>query len=291
MRALLSLPAISMRRRFIPLILSTVSMGAAFLPARGAAAPVPGTGGFVASASARPSESNEEETRTLRQSLFKKPLLRAFDPGPSLTVRPPVRTPVAPPPPRPLVIVPPPAPREISNAERELSLQPAEYTPYDRYSGPVRLVIARVDRRAATMARARTLMNEAHAFRYRSADPYRAAMPEMTATARAGDCKAKSLWLYDQLGDGSALYVIGKTFKGAVSNHAWIYWRCDSQWWILDPTNRSAPLLAENIPSDRYVPYYSFGKDGTFRHRATWLFMAGAPPVAAPGGKPRVARR
>ena len=145
------------------------------------------------------------------------------------------------------------------------------------------------------MARARALMGEAHDFRYRSSDPYRAALPETTATTRSGDCKAKSLWLYDQLGDPSALYVIGKTFRGVKSNHAWVYWRCDSRWWILDPTNRSTPVPADSLPPDRYVPYYSFGKEGAFRHRATWIFMAGSPPVipavATPGRKSQVARQ
>ena len=87
---------------------------------------------------------------------------------------------------------------------------------------------------------------------------------------------------------------IGKTFKGVKSNHAWVYWRCENRWWILDPTNRSAPVPADSLPDDRYVPYYSFGQQGTFRHRATWIFMANtpvAPAVSAPAAKARVARR
>ncbi len=281
-----------MRRRILPLILSTATLGATMLPGR--AVGVPSSNGVIESESGatRNAEPTEEETRTLRQSLFKKPSLPMFDPHLRLQVRTPGRAPVSPQPPpsRPVVIVPPPPPREISIAERELSLQPAAYTPYDRYSGSVRTVIARLDHRPTTMSRVKQLMDEAHGFRYRSADPYLAALPEVTAAAHAGDCKAKSLWLYDQLGDPSALYVIGKTIRGTPSNHAWIYWRCDSRWWILDPTNRSVPVAADTLPSDRYVPYYSFGKDGTFRHRATWIFMAGAPPVAS-GGKPQVAHR
>ena len=274
-----------MRCRFLPLLLSSASLGVALSAGLGATNP-----------DAQPVPQIEEEARALRQSLFKKPLIPFFNAVPPTAARPIERTPPPPKISRPIIIAPPPPPREISLAERELSLQPAAYTPYDRYSGSVRMVIERLDQRPATMPRAKALMGEAHDFRYRSSpDPYRATLPETTASTRSGDCKAKSLWLYDQLGDSSALYVIGKTFKGAKSNHAWVYWRCDNRWWILDPTNRSSPVLADSLPSDRYVPYYSFGKEGAFRHRATWIFMAGSAPVipavASPGGKSRVAKK
>lgn len=276
-----------MRRSFLPLLLSTASLGMALVAGRAAVGPD--------SSSVR---QMEEEARALRQSLFKKPLVPLVESPLRATARAPavlVRKPAAPPVSRPIEITPPPPPREISLAERELSLQPAGYTPYDRYSGTVQTVIARLDQRSTTMDRTRDLMSVAHGFRYRSSDPYLATLPETTAATRSGDCKAKSLWLYDQLGDPSALYVIGKTFKGAKSNHAWIYWRSDSRWWILDPTNRSTPVPADSLPRDRYVPYYSFGKQGAFRHRATWIFMAGTAPVipavATPGGKSRVAKK
>ena len=277
-----------MRPCFLPLLLSTASLGMALVAGQAAVEPETNLARQV-----------DEETRALRQSLFKKPLVPLIETPSKAIVRLPaipMRKPAAPPVSRQIEITPPPPPREISLAERELSLQPAAYTPYDRYSGTVQTVITRLDQRPTTMDRARNLMSEAHGFRYRSSsDPYRAALPETTAATRAGDCKAKSLWLYDQLGDPSALYVIGKTFRGAKSNHAWVYWRADSRWWILDPTNRSTPVPADSLPSDRYVPYYSFGKQGAFRHRATWIFMAGSAPaipaVATPGGKSRVARK
>ena len=281
-----------MRCRLLPLLLSTVSLGVALSVGRGAG-----------NLDAQPSRQAEEETRALRQSLFKKPFVPFFESAPKtparpaerIVARPAERAPSAPPVSRPIVITPPPAPREISIAERELALQPAAYTPYDRYSGTVRTVIDRLDRRAATMPRAKALMGEAHDFRYRTSHPYFATLPETTATTRSGDCKAKALWLYDQLGDSSALYVIGKTFKGAKSNHAWVYWRCDARWWILDPTNRSTPVLAAGLPDDRYVPYYSFGKQGVFRHRVTYISLPNLPPiapaVATPGEKSSVARQ
>lgn len=270
-----------MRLRFLPMLISTASLAVALAAGRAAS--------DADNGSAR---DRDEEAQALRKSLFKKPLVPFLDTPIRAAVRATAPQPIRVE--RAIAIVPPPAPREISLAERELSLQPAAYTPYDPYSGSVREVIAKLDRRMPSMERTRALMNEAHGFRYRSAHPYLAALPATTSSTHAGDCKAKALWLYDQLGDPSALYVIGKTFKGTKSNHAWVYWRNDSRWWILDPTNRSAPIPADSMPKDRYVPYYSFGKQGAFRHRTTWIFMAGSAPVpavATPDGKARVARQ
>jgi hypothetical protein len=159
-------------------------------------------------------------------------------------------------------------------AVRELALQPAGFTPYDRYLSPVRSVIANVPDRGNSITAACSFMREAHAFRYVMRDPYRADPPAVTAARHAGDCKSKALWLFDQLGDPAALYVIGKVEKGAKASHAWVYWRYDARWWILDPTNRSAPIAADSLARDHYVPYYSFGKDGSFRHPATQLLLA-----------------
>lgn len=280
-----------MRCRILPLIVSTTSLATALSLCSGAVSPSGPEAALVDDSISRSSQQSEEETRTLRQSLFKKPAIGVSDPQPQIPKRTPSRIPLTKPILRPLVIAPPPPPRDVSLAQRELSLQPAAYTPYDRYTGSVRKVIAQLDERPTSMAQVRALMVEAHSFHYRTSDPYRAALPETTAATHTGDCKAKSLWLYDRIGDGSALYVIGKTFKGTAYNHAWVYWRWDSRWWILDPTNRSVPVRADTMPVDRYVPYYSFGKDGAFRHRATQIFMAGTAAVTAPAGKPRVARR
>ena len=286
-----------MLRRFLPLLCTAAGLGISLTLSRAAVGPSSRENAFRSDAGLRPSSDVEEQANALRQSLFKKPFIPLAEPRSQPAVA--KRAPVAPPKARTPVIVPPPAQMpEKSLAERELSLQLAADTPYDRYSGSVREVISRLDQRPVNMLRARELMSVAHDFRYRSGHPYFAALPEKTEATRAGDCKAKSLWLYDQLGDPSALYVIGKTFRGAKSNHAWLYWRYDSHWWILDPTNRSAPVLASSFPEDRYVPYYSFGKKGAYRHPQTWIGLAQfAPAVATPstpgtsGGKPRVARR
>jgi hypothetical protein len=157
---------------------------------------------------------------------------------------------------------------------RELRLQPAIFTPYDRYLGTVRAVVANVHGETSSMLLASQLVKQGRQFRYVLEDPYRAKPPAVTARTRCGDCKSKALWLYRNLGDGNALYVIGKAQRRASNSHAWVYWRHRDRWWILDPTNRSEPIAADSVPADRYVPYYSYGKAGAFRHPATRLLMA-----------------
>jgi hypothetical protein len=138
----------------------------------------------------------------------------------------------------------------------------------------VRAVLASVDGESSSMLLACELMRKGRRFRYVMEDPYRANPPAVTARTHAGDCKSKALWLYRHLGDGNALYVIGKAQRRASNSHAWVYWRHRDRWWILDPTNRINPIAADSVSSDRYVPYYSYGKAGAFRHRATRLLMA-----------------
>lgn len=179
---------------------------------------------------------------------------------------------------------------------KELALQPASFTPYDAYLGSVRRVINSVRGGNATMLAVCRLMKESHAFEYRPSDPYRAEPPALTEARRAGDCKAKALWLYEHLGDAAALYVIGKALRRAQTSHAWVYWRRDERWWILDPTNRAEPVAADSVPSDRYVAYYSYGKMGAYRHKATELYLAqdrgrAAVAVAAPGMKRRIVKQ
>jgi hypothetical protein len=154
---------------------------------------------------------------------------------------------------------------------RELELQPTSSTPYDHYFGNVRTVIASLEPHGTSMARACHLMKVGHSFEYLSRDPYRPDPPKLTELQHSGDCKSKALWLFDNLADSGALFVIGKAEKNLRTSHAWVYWRCDGRWWILDCTDRADPIAADSVSPDRYVPYYSFGKLGTYRHPATKL--------------------
>jgi hypothetical protein len=184
-----------------------------------------------------------------------------------------------------------PVPARTVAGGSQLWLQPTSFTPYDRYMGTVRSVINHLETHPANMSLACQLMEEGRHFQYVTADPYTANPPRVTEMVQAGDCKAKALWLYNCLGDANALFVIGKTTRGSHTSHAWVYWRNENRWWILDCTNRSQPILADSVPQDRYVPYYSYGRSGTYRHQATRLLItpgnsdSGEAAVAAQTGR------
>jgi transglutaminase-like putative cysteine protease len=85
-------------------------------------------------------------------------------------------------------------------ARTELDLGfPASATPYDAYMYPVKQVLTRLASEETSMDRVRRLMRDGREFRYSFTSPYVAATPDVTAATRSGDCKAKALWLADQL--------------------------------------------------------------------------------------------
>ncbi len=227
----------------------------------------------------RPRSSGKTPPKTApKVAMRTKPAPR---PAPQTVVR---TVPPLPAPPR--SVLPPyaePPPGALPPGGRDLALQPTTFTPYDRYLGSVRTVISNLEIREPGMLLVARMMKEGRRFRYCVCDPYRADPPSLTEARRAGDCKSKALWLYDNLGDSNALFVIGKTEKRARTSHAWVYWRYDDRWWILDCTEQSNPIAADSVSSDRYVPYYSFGKSGAYRHKATRLILTGAlHPSAKP---------
>jgi hypothetical protein len=151
---------------------------------------------------------------------------------------------------------------------------PSAATPYDRYMTPVRTVLSTAGSQDLTMDEVKKLMIQGRNFRYRMTNPYVAAMPAQTAKNRAGDCKDKALWLCNQLGSDDVRFVIGKTEAGIRINHAWVMWRNEGKWWLLDCTLRRAPIPAEKIPANQYIPLYSFSRNGTYRHAATQANVA-----------------
>lgn len=160
---------------------------------------------------------------------------------------------------------------------------PSAATPYDRYMTPVRTVLSTVGSQDASMDEVRKLMVQGRNFRYRMTNPYVAAMPAHTAKTRSGDCKDKALWLCNQLGSEDVRFVIGKTEAGIRINHAWVMWRNEGRWWLLDCTLKRAPIAADTIPTGQYIPLYSYSKNGTYRHAAT---SANIAKVAAKKNSP-----
>ena len=155
---------------------------------------------------------------------------------------------------------------------------PAGYTPYDRYMSPVKQVLGSLHGQTTDLKRVQSLLSEGRSFRYSFTDPYTAAMPDVTARTHTGDCKAKSLWLMDQLGDSNMRYVIGKARATSKISHAWVMWNDGSAWWILDPTNANRPIPAESTARNEYIPQFSWSKNGSYRHSS---MGAGVAAVAS----------
>jgi hypothetical protein len=148
---------------------------------------------------------------------------------------------------------------------------------------PVKQVLNHLTTADTSMDRVRSLMHEGRAFRYSFTSPYVAATPDVTQSTRAGDCKAKALWLADQLNDQSVRFVIGKARRSSQMSHAWLMWQHDSRWWILDCTNNWNPIPADRVSTSEYIPYYSYAKNAEYRHRATQIMMASTGTVAGSG--------
>ncbi|HWB61092.1 MAG TPA: hypothetical protein VG733_16545 [Chthoniobacteraceae bacterium] len=146
----------------------------------------------------------------------------------------------------------------------------ANYTPYDRYLSPVKQVLSHLDGQPASMDKVRQLMVEGRNFRYSFTTPYVAALPDVTASTHAGDCKAKALWLASQLNDPNVRFVIGRARDNSTMSHAWLMWKSEGKWWILDCTLSYKPIEADTInPERQYIPLYSYSKSGSYRHHAT----------------------
>jgi hypothetical protein len=151
---------------------------------------------------------------------------------------------------------------------------PSAGTPYDRFMDPVKRVLTHLDGDRPNMDRVRELMHQGRSFRYSFTNPYTPSSPESTAARRAGDCKDKALWLADQLNDPSVRFVIGRARRNSRISHAWLMWQHDNRWWILDCTNNREPVAADHVSASEYIPFFSYARNGAYRHESTRLMFA-----------------
>ena len=161
----------------------------------------------------------------------------------------------------------------------------ASYTPYDAYMSPVKRVLRQLDGEGTSMREVREYMREGRSFRYAFTRPYLASMPAETEARRMGDCKDKALWLADRIGDENIRFVVGKARRTSPISHAWLLWKNEGRWWILDCTNNYRPIAADSVSSNEYIPLYSWSKSRSYRHASTAMFartaVAGRSPVAS----------
>ena len=139
-------------------------------------------------------------------------------------------------------------------------------TPYDPYCKPVDAVMHQLNGDAPDFKTVAALVRQGFAFKYVFDAPYLAQMPRVTASKRSGDCKAKSLWLASQMNDRDLRYVIGKARRTSKISHAWLMWKSEGRWWILDPTNADEPIAADAVGADDYLVNYSYDRTGSYCH-------------------------
>jgi hypothetical protein len=145
--------------------------------------------------------------------------------------------------------------------------RPVSKTPYDAYIvSPVQDVLQRSDAQSPSMEEVRTLLKTARGFRYEMREPFVPAAPAVTGQRQAGDCKDKSLWLCQQLGDRSVRFVVGKAKSTSAMSHAWLLWKKDGTWWILDPAHSWEPIPADSVGTSTYLPRYSYTRSGRYAH-------------------------
>jgi Transglutaminase-like superfamily len=172
----------------------------------------------------------------------------------------------------------------LGNAASAVDLGFKATTPYDRFMSPVKSVLSRIQGEQDDMRKVQSLMRTGRGFRYSFNTPYTASLPQVTAARRAGDCKDKALWLINAMNDQSARFVIGKAKRSSRISHAWVMWKHEGRWWILDCTNRRDPIPADKVGRNNYIPLYSFAKSGSFCHTPDTMFASKRgrrSPVAA----------
>ncbi len=146
--------------------------------------------------------------------------------------------------------------------------KPTSATPYDRYLGPVRTIMHELGPNHPPMDVVRQYVRTGRSFRYYMKDPYVPQTPDETETTRAGDCKAKSLWVAYKMDDKTLHFVVGKARAESGMNHAWLLLNDSTRWWILDATKFSTPLELARLGPSEFIPLYSYTAQGEFVHAA-----------------------
>ncbi len=146
---------------------------------------------------------------------------------------------------------------------------PVGSTPYDTYLGPMRTVLSSLSGVKPPVNQVSGYVRTGRGFRYFMKDPYIPQLPAETEAMKAGDCKAKSLWVASKVNDRSVRFVIGKARRVSSISHAWLLWPSpNGGWLILDATNFSSPLDPAKLSTDEFMPIYSYSAGGKFAHAA-----------------------
>jgi hypothetical protein len=139
-------------------------------------------------------------------------------------------------------------------------------TPYDTYLGPMRSTMSALGSNRPEVPVVKDYVRTGKGFRYYMKHPYIPQTPTETEATRAGDCKAKSLWVAYKMDDRTLRYVIGRARKTSGMSHAWLLWKGPNGWLILDATNYSSPIEVSRLGPNEFVPLYSYSAGGKYVH-------------------------
>lgn len=145
---------------------------------------------------------------------------------------------------------------------------PTSRTPYDQYLGPMWDVLRKLGGGQPDVNVVEQLVREGRAFRYvyKKDQPYVPQTPAETEATKAGDCKAKALWLASKMDSRNVRFVIGKASAERSVSHAWLIWNGPQGWLILDATMFSKPLDPDRLSPTDYVPRFSYAPSGKYEH-------------------------
>src|SRR5438067_3980604 len=158
----------------------------------------------------------------------------------------------------------------IANCFASSILFSAKTTPYDHQMARIQAVLSTP---SPPRHRQLSLLLVNHWIGELRALPYRFSMewktPSELAHEPTGDCKGKSVALYQRMRENGARdlrLIIGKRAPTSRSTHAWVEWTTASATFVLDPTINWVARALNEVPENSYVPYYAY--TGSRRYRA-----------------------
>jgi transglutaminase-like putative cysteine protease len=146
--------------------------------------------------------------------------------------------------------------------------QPTSSTPYDKYFGRIREILSELGSNQPSLELVQELVKTGRGFRYVMKNPYVPQTPAETEATRAGDCKAKSLWVAAKMDDRKVHFVVGRIKSVSGMSHAWLLWKGPAGWMVLDATMYSRPLDVARLGPSEFTPLYSYTAGGKFVHSA-----------------------
>lgn len=144
--------------------------------------------------------------------------------------------------------------------------KPTSKTPFDAYLGVMRSVMASLGSNNPALPEVEGYVKTGRGFRYYMKHPLIPQTPAETESSRAGDCKAKSLWVANKMDDRTLRFVVGRAHASSGMNHAWLLWKGPNGWLILDPTLLSTPIDVNRVGPTEYTPRYSYSSGGKYIH-------------------------